>query len=299
MDLKQAEIGLLIALDALLETGGVTAAARRLNVSQPAMSAQLARLRRLFNDPLLIPSGRRLLPTTKAQSLKEPLHQLLSDLDALVRESADFDPKTSDRSFRLIGTDYVHAVIGPSLAQRLSQAAPQTRLALLPFDPPKVWSHLEEDSVDAALAIGMDLPEARVREGLEEDFLVIRRKAHPRGQGALDLEAFCAADHLLISPEGGGFTGATDRILERLGRSRRVVWSLPSFLLAPAFVATSDVLCLLPRRLALLHQDKVDCFELPFPSPRFTLKLFWHPRRQADPAHVWFRAEVLATLKAV
>ncbi|MEM1316511.1 MAG: LysR family transcriptional regulator, partial [Pseudomonadota bacterium] len=115
MDMDRSDLGLLVALDALLQAEGVTAAAQTLGISQPAMSAQLARLRRLFNDPLLTPSGRRLLPTARAMEIKAPLRALLADLDLLVRESAAFDPASSTRAFRVVGTDYVHAVLTPSL----------------------------------------------------------------------------------------------------------------------------------------------------------------------------------------
>ncbi|MEO1092105.1 MAG: LysR family transcriptional regulator [Pseudomonadota bacterium] len=298
VDLRQTELGLLIALDALLEHASVTAAARQLGISQPAMSAQLARLRRLFGDPLLTPSGRRLIPTTRALALRAPLRQRLRDLDALVRESAHFDPRTTERTFRLIGTDYVQAVIAPRLVVALATTAPAARLALLPFDPPAVWRTLEDDVADAALVTGATPPDARVRTGLHEDFVAIQRPGHPRGSLALTLDAFCAAEHVLVSPEGGGFTGAADRVLENMGRSRRVACSVPSFLLAPALVAASDLVCLLPRRLAVLHHGQVERYELPFPSPRFTVDLVWHPRRQNDPAHIWFRRIVADIVRA-
>lgn len=292
MDLKQSEIGLLIALDTLLETESVTAAAQQLGVSQPAMSAQLARLRKLFNDPLLATSGRRLVPTVRALEIKQPLRALLADLDLLVRESAQFDPQTTDRTFCLLSTDYVQAVMSAALLRSFAELAPQARLALLPFDPPTVWPLLEHDTADLALATGMYPPEARRRPGLEEQFKVIQRKGHPRGEGPFTLDQFCAAEHALISPEGGGFHGATDKILTDLGRSRRVACSLPSFLLAPALVANSDLLALIPVRLAALFGAMFDAFDPPFPSPEFSVDLLWHPRRQKDPAHIWFRSLV-------
>lgn len=292
MDLKQSEIGLLLALNALLEAQSVTAAARTLNVSQPAMSAQLARLRKMFNDPLLSASGRKLVPTARALEIKEPLRALLVDLDLLVRERAQFDPASTERTFRLVGTDYVHAVLAAPLLTSFAEQAPKARLALLPFDPPKVWPQLEHDAVDLALATGMNLPEARRRRGLAEQFKVIQRKGHPRGVGAFTLDAFSAAEHALISPEGGGFFGATDRILAEKGRERRIVCSLPSFLLAPALVAGSDLIASIPARLAALHGSLVDTFDPPFASPEFEVDLLWHPRRQSDPAHVWFRSLV-------
>lgn len=292
MDLKQSDIGLLIALDALLQEQSVTAAAQRLNISQPAMSAQLARLRMLFNDPLLAASGRKLVPTARALEIKQPLKAILSDLDLLVRESAQFDPKTTDRTFKLIATDYAHAVLSATLLQAFAEEAPNARVALLPFDPPAVWPQLEEDTTDLALVTGMNLQDARQRRGLVEEFTVIQRKEHPRGNAPFTLDTFCAAEHILISPEGGGFIGATDKILAASGRSRRIICSVPSFLLAPALVAKSDMIALVPVRLAALNTDQVDQFDPPFPSPDFAVDLLWHPRRQNDPAHVWFRSLV-------
>ncbi|MEX0281888.1 MAG: LysR family transcriptional regulator [Arenibacterium sp.] len=292
MDLNQSEIGLLIALDALLESESVTGAAQTLGISQPAMSAQLARLRALFNDPLLAASGRKLVPTVRAMELKQPLRAQLAALDLLVRESAQFDPLTSDRTFRIIGTDYVHAVLSAQLLQVVAERAPRARIALLPFDPTLVWSQLEQDDADIALVTGMNLPEAKRRAGLLEDFKVIQRRDHPRGTSPFSLDGFCAAEHVLISPEGGGFFGATDKILAKMGRQRRISCSLPSFLLAPSVVAASDLIAMIPTRLAALHQDMVDLFDPPFASPDFNVDIMWHPRRQNDPAHVWARSLV-------
>jgi len=297
MDLKQADIGLLVGLSALLETQSVTQAAQALNLSQPAMSAQLARLRDLFGDPLLVASGRRLVPTTRAEALKEPLRKLLGDLDALIKEGSAFDAATTTATFRLIGTDYVHGVVAPTLAKTLATAAPHSRLALLPLDPPTVWAALEADKADAALITGMTFADAKRRPGLDEDFLVIQRKGHLRGTGPLSLDAFCAVEHVLVSPEGGGFTGAIDRRLEAMGRRRRVACSVPGFFLVPALIASSDYLCVLPRRIATQHALSLDWAELPFTSPTFRIDLVWHPRRQHDPSHIWFRNSVVDAMQ--
>lgn len=292
MDMKQSEIGLLIALDALLEAESVTAAAQALGISQPAMSAQLGRLRALFNDPLLATSGRKLLPTVKAQEIKAPLRTLLADLDLLVRESVAFDPLITERTFRLLGTDYVHSVLAAGLHEAFAKEAPNARLALLPFDPTAVWSQLEHDRVDVAMVTGMNLPDARRRPGLVETFKIIQRKGHPRGSGPFTMDQFCAAAHALVSPEGGGFFGATDKILANIGLTRRVSCSLPSFLVAPTLIANSDLIALIPERLASLYCELFDQFDPPFIAPSFAVDILWHPRRQNDPAHIWFRSTI-------
>jgi len=295
MDIKQGDLGLLLALDALLDEESVSAAASRLGMSQPAMSAQLKRLRHLFNDPLLTPSGRRLVATSRALPLQHDLKRHLQDLDALVRENKTFDPSTTRKTFRVIGTDYVHAVLAATLEARLRSQAPNARLALLSFDPKTVWSALENDKTDIALVTGMMLADARAQSVIEEDFRVIQRRGLPRGTKKMTLGAFCSAPHILVSPEGGG----ADKVLAAMGRSRTVTVSLPSFLLAPALVAKSDALCLLPRRIADLHDGVVDAFEPPFESPTFNVDMLWHPRRQNDPAHIWFRDEVKALAKRI
>ncbi len=299
MDLRQSDIGLLIALDALLEEESVTSAAQRLGISQPAMSAQLARLRMLFNDPLLAASGRKLVPTVRAMELKHPLRALLADLDLLVRESSQFDPRTTDRTFRIIGTDYVHAVICAKLREALAWEAPHARLALLPFDPPSVWPRLEQDRADLAMVTGIAPSEARRRPGLVEQFTVIQRKGHPRGNAPFTLESFCSVGHVLISPEGGGFVGLADKILAETKHSRRIACSVPSFLLAPSLVAASDLVALIPIRLAAHYTDLVDQFDPPFASPEFSVDVLWHPRRQNDPAHVWLRSVVARVASSV
>lgn len=222
--------------------------------------------------------------------MKQPLRAHLTNLDLLVRESVQFDHATSNQTFRLIGTDYVHAVLSTALLENVTTEAPNARIALMPFDPTRVWGQLEQDEADLALVTGMNLPEAKRRAGLVEDFKVIQRKGHPRGTSPFTLYTFCKVDHLLISPEGGGFLGATDKLLEDLGRRRRISCSLPSFLLAPTVVAGSDLIAMIPTRLVALHADRVEQFDPPFPSPQFTVDLMWNPRRDKDPAHMWFRS---------
>lgn len=292
MDIKSRDMGLLVALDALLEEQSVSAAAARLGLSQPAMSAQLKRLRSVFDDPLLTPSGRALVPTTRALNIKDDLRRHLLDLDDLIRRGRGFDPLTARRTFRVIGTDYAHAILSSRIAEVMRANAPGCRVAFLPFAPKVVWQMLTDDDADAAFVVGMSLAEAKAARCLSEDFCVIQRKGHPRGSGAFSVEAFCAWDHVLVSPEGGGFVGASDRVLRGTGYQRRVAVSLPNFLLAPSMVAQTDYLCLLPRRLAVQHADRVDLFEAPFEAPEFDLDLFWHPRRQHDPSHVWFRRQL-------
>ena len=299
MDLKSLDLNLLLSLDALLAEGSVTEASRRIGVSQPAMSAQLARLRALFGDPLLVPSGRRMVPTVRAEALRDPLRCLLQDLLGLVRAQAAFDPASARETFRLGGTDYIHAVLSGGLVEHLRRAAPGIRIAMMPFESARLWPDLESGRLDAAVVTSfVTLDEAKSVLLLEEAMVFAQRRGHPRGAKPPSLEGFCALDHILVSPEGGGFVGAVDRMLKSRGRSRRVAVSLPSFLLAPTLIESSDLVCVLPERLARRYEETLEIFPLPFELEGFALRLVWHPRRQNDPAHVWFRQETATLVRS-
>jgi len=299
MDLRQADLGLLIALDVLIAERSVTRAASRLGLSQPATSAQLARLRDLFGDPLLVSAGKQMTPTSRALELQEPLHQLLNDLTALVRQGQNFDPRHSEKTFRVMATDYMHRVVSLPTMSRLATVAPKLRLAMLLHDAKGAWRAMEDDQVDFLIASDrLTPPNAKARVLFEEGFVFAQRKGHPRGRRALDVEKFCALDHILVSPEGGGFFGATDETLSSLGRQRRVVASLPSFLLAAPLVASTDLVTVLPERLANSMRAELDLFPLPFKSIRFNIVMSWHPRLHRDPAHQWLRQDIVRSFEA-
>ncbi len=298
MDIEPNDLKLLVTLDVLLSEGSVTAAARRLGVSQPALSAQLARLRNMFGDPLLVMSGRRMVPTTRAEALRTPLQRMLRDLEGVIRTAAAFDPTTSTQTFRVGGTDYVHAVMLQGFVGRLNKRAPGLRIALMAVEPDSVWQDLESGRTDAAVVTNMtSLPHAKSRRLRQEEFVLVQRKGHPRGNKAPDLDEFCALDHILVSPEGGGFVGAVDHALEKVGKTRRVAVSVPSFLLVAGLVSETDLVCVLPERLAQSETDRLDILPLRFAPEGFGLQLIWHPRRQHDSAHVWLRDELVRYLQ--
>lgn len=290
MDIRQSDLGLLLALDTLLAERNVTRAAERMNISQPALSAQLARLRDLFEDQLLVPSGRQMVPTARAMALEERLHKALEELAQLVREQQPFEAATSTRTFRIIAPDYLHTTITLPMISAAQAVAPNIRLALLPFDPATTWSLIENLEADLLLAWTEVTPhEARAKPIYTEQLAFIQRKGHPRGGKKLTLDALCKLDHISISPQGGTFHGPLDDELEKLGKSRNVVASVPSFLAAPPLVAQSNLVATIPRRLAQITKEEIEIFDLPLPTPEFDVLASWHVRLQNDPGHKWLR----------
>lgn len=293
MDLRRIDLNLLVSLDALLAELNVTRAAQRLHVSQPALSAQLARLRQVFNDPLLIPAetGRGMAATARALELRAPLHALLKEMENLLRSKPGFDPARDEHTFSIAASDNTTMALGVPIAEMLRrEAGPGIRVAFRNHDLRRSSEQLESGEVDFLFVSDSSLlPSMKAVSLLSERFVMIQRKRHPRGTVPLTLESYCELQHVLVSPTGGSFHGFIDEHLEPLGMRRKVVLSIQQFILAPAIVQVTDYVCTLPSRLAARHRDKLDIFELPFETSGFTVFLGWHPRNHADPAHKWMR----------
>jgi DNA-binding transcriptional LysR family regulator len=298
MDIRSVDLNLLIALDMLLTERSVTRAASRLNLSQSAMSAALARLRTLFNDPLLLRTSAGMLPTTKGAELAAPIKQVLVDIGHLIRPSESFDVATAQVTFTIAASDYVEYTVLPRLVDLLEAQAPHARLAVRPMDFGTVGRQLESGEVDIGiLGTAVAPPNARLRPLYRERFVAVVRKNHPRVRDHLTLDDFCDLEHLLVSPSGGSFTAQTDDALTAIGRRRSVRLSVPHFLLAPEILVRSDMIAVLPERLALGYRDRFHIVDVPLALAPFTIVEVWHERTHRDPALAWLR-QALADLMA-
>jgi DNA-binding transcriptional LysR family regulator len=296
MDLHRVDLNLLVSLDMLLAEKNVTRAARRLSMSQPALSAQLRQLRELFGDPLLVPAARGMTPTLRAVEMQDALRELLASVNRLVTGQQAFDPAAATNTFRIAATDSIHAAVCVPLITKIRQYAPGIRLALFSADREAVGEKLASGELDLVLGTRQSLPPAaKARILYEESFLCLLRRDHPYSKRPLDLDAFCQQEHILVSPSGGGFSGAVDEALAQMGRARRVVASLNSFLLAPSLVARTDMICTVPARLAHATGEAVTLVAPPCEVGAFSVQMAWHPRADNDPAQKWLRQQVIAS----
>lgn len=295
--LRGADLALLGSLDVLLEEANVTRAAERLHLSQPALSAQLARLRELTNDALLVPAkhGRGMTPTARALAIREPLRAALHELHAALARGMDFDPARDSRSFQILASDNGFVMVGLDLVRRIASRAPHVQLAFhtVPADTAGAW--LANGKADLLIAADFSTPaDARRQQLLSERYVMAQRKAHPRGLAPPDLDAYCALGHVIVSGDGGNFHGFMDDVIARHGRTRNVAVSVQQYHLAPLVIEATDYVCALPERFLQRFSDRLDLLPLPVEVGGFGLTAAWHPRHDADAAHSWLRNELFA-----
>jgi DNA-binding transcriptional LysR family regulator len=294
--LKRIDLNLLVVLDALLAEHNVTRAARRLHLSQPSVSVQLAKLREIFGDPLLLPGPRGMRPTARADELRVPLRNALDALGHAIAPSSPFEPAGSARTWRIAASDYSEStIVLPALAG-LRAAAPGTRLALLELTPPTLARQAELGDIDLAFHISAEAPpQLRRRAMYTERYVLAGRAGHPRLKRRPTLAQFCKLDHAVVSPDGGGFHGVTDEALSQLGLSRRVALSVPHFLFLAAALASTDLVAMVPSRL-VRGNGALQVIDPPVDVPGFEMLMLWHERVHRDPAHQWLREQVVSSL---
>lgn len=288
-NLRRLDLNLLVTLDVLLAEHNVTRAAERLNLSQPSVSVHLARLRELLGDPLLLPGPRGMRPTARADALREPLRQALEALERAVSPDSPFDPAQADNIWRVAATDYTESTIVLPVLAALRAAAPGTRLAVLEMVPSRIARDAEQGAIDLAFHTSDDAPSGLRRRTLfTERYVLAGRAGHPRLKRRPTLAQFCQLDHVIVSPDGGGFYGVTDVALARAGLTRRVVLSVPHFLFVRSVVESTDLVAMLPSRL-VRDMPALQVVEPPVEVPGFEMSMLWHERVHRDPAHQWLR----------
>jgi DNA-binding transcriptional LysR family regulator len=298
VDTEWLDLDLLVTLDMLLAERNVTRAAKRLNLSQPALSARLTRLRDIFEDPLLLPAQRGMLPTKRALELQAPLHEALEGVRRVVAESARFEPSSTAAAIAIAASDYGQYSILMPLVAVLRTEAPSIRIAWRTIDASVLTAQMERGEVDLALMTPETAPEPlRMRKLYRERYVAIARAGHPIVQGSLDLDALCTLDHVVVSPQGGGFSGPSDAALEAIGRSRRVVLSAPGFLIVPEIIARSDMIALVPHRIVGDRSVRLQILEPPLTVQGFEIAMVWHDRTTTHPLQRWLRERIAALAK--
>lgn len=291
VNLRKYDLNLLVVLDALLDEASVTRAGRRIHLSQSATSAALERLRAMFGDPLLVRVEGGMELTLFAQELRAPLKHLLVSIGDTVKRPGKFDASTSTAVFRIGMTDYLALVLLPMLHARLASDAPQIKLDVIPVSQDRLIAMIERDQIDVAVAVSpADRPHVLHKTLLQETFSFVCHCDHPAASLPLDLATLLRFPHVNVVAHGDAASSA-DLVFSRLGMVRNVRLSMPYFAAALALLKQSDLVAILPSRLARSQAAIYDLSvrEMPIEIPGYSLELCWHLRTDNHPAHAWCR----------
>ena len=298
MDITRVDLNLLVVLDALLDEQNVTRAARRLGLSQPAVSAALGRLRDAVGDPLFTRVSRGLAPTPRALALAPGVKRVVQDAQDLLKPER-FDPAEATGRVAIATTDSVQLTLGIPFLTRLRAEAPRLVLDMHSIGFSDMPARLERGDLDLAITIPEFAPESLQSRSLyRERYVGAARKGHPFLRGKRTPERFCRYDHILVNPRGGTARGPVDDAVEALGLSRRIGLVVSSFLVLPFALAASDLIVTLPESLVAELRQGLSVFELPFALPAIHHKALWHPRVQNDARHRWLREQLVAAAPA-
>ncbi|WP_405813589.1 MULTISPECIES: LysR family transcriptional regulator [unclassified Streptomyces] len=298
------DANLAVALDALLTEQSVTRAAARLHTSPAAMSRTLARLRRILQDPLLVRAGQSMVPTPRAQALREETAAVVRRLGALLAPGAGVDPAVLRSTFTLQAADLVGAALAPGMVRLARQEAPGISLRFRDEEL-EAGSALRDGRIDLEIgSIDHVDPETLMEELVTLRMAAAVRPGHPLTEGTLTPERLAAADHVVVSRRGR-FTGPLDAALAERNLRRRVAVVLPGHLAAMTLAAGSDTVCLVPTAPPGGDPSPLSdaatalglrLLDIPLPLPPLTIGMAWHPRHAADGGHHWLRDAVRRTL---
>lgn len=290
--LARFDLNLLRIFDAIFTKGGVSAAARHLNLSQPAISHALARLRTQFDDPLFVRQGNRLVPTSAARAIAGPVREALRGLDVALDAATSFDPARSTREFRIGVRLSGEMPRFSSLVARVRSEAPHVALASVTFRRRDLVMALAHADLDLALDVALPADDRLCRQYLgAEPIVVAARKGHPCVDGAIDLDTYLSLEHIIATSRPYG-PGIEDMALERTGLARRIAVRCQHAITAWQIIAASDLLFSLPRSHAEVLNAiwPMQIIDLPLSVEQGGSYLYWHQAAQADPGLGWLRA---------
>jgi DNA-binding transcriptional LysR family regulator len=288
MNVQDIDLNLLRVFDAVLAERGVTPAAVRLGLTQPAVSNALARLRALLGDALFVRTPAGMDATPFARQLAEPVRQALALLESALAHGPGFDPASSTRAFRFHMSDIGEVFFLPPLVERTGRHAPGVRLEVMQIDPDDIAASLANGALDLAVGFlpGLGAP-LRRRRLFRDPYVCLMRADHPIG--ALTKKKFLEAAHVLVTYRSGH--RVVEEALERAGVAPRIALRVPHFTVVPMILERSDLVLTLPQRVAEVFESRGRLKSLPPPVaiPPADVAVHWHERFEGDAGNRWLR----------
>jgi DNA-binding transcriptional LysR family regulator len=294
MNVQDLDLNLLRVFDAVLREKGVTAAAARLELTQPAVSNALARLRGVLGDALFVRTPSGMEPTPFARGVAEPVRQALALLDSALAHGPGFEPGSATRSFRFYMSDLGQVEFLPPLVERVQRLAPGVRLEAVSFDLEHIPDALGSGALDLAMGFLPALGPPVQRKFLFRDpYVCLMRAGHP-ASASFTRKKFVEASHVLVTYRGGGHR-VIEEALERAGVARRIALRVPHFTVVPMVLERTDLILTLPARVGRVYESRGRLKQLPVPIPIVPAEVavHWHERFDADPGNRWLREQII------
>lgn len=308
MNISKIDLNLLIYLDVLLREKNVTRAASQLNITQPAMSNGLKRLRSLFNDPILVRTSDGMVPTERARSLAPSIRKILLELEETLQNEEEFNELHSKRVFRIMASDYAASTLIPPLLKSLNKKAPNVVIDIM--TPSDVTFHdVEAGKIDMAINRFEELPQSFHQKTIWKDtFACLVGAANPIIDN-FNITSYLSAKHVWVAKTGFGVgvgidasnlhnLGWVDEALAKLGRKRNIKAFTRNYQVAMQLAYEGELIATLPSKAAMIHKDDPHYKILPppFEIPPMELKMIWSPLLHHDASHIWFRQLVIETV---
>jgi len=291
MHIRDIDLNLLRLFDAVYRTGNVSRAAELLDLTQPAASQGLSRLRTLIHDPLFTRTARGMQPTPKAQRLADPVRQALATLEQALGETADFDPARSNRTFHIHMSDIGEGRFLPELMVALRERAPGVRVETRPLPRDHIAEALDAGRIDLAFGFLPMVKDTQRVKLLEDRYVVLLRQGHPftrrRRTGKALLEALRELEFVAVRSHVD-----TLRIVQQMQLEDRLRLVTEHFMVLPSIVKATDLAALMPRNIASGFEGGYAIVEPAFPAREFVVSLHWSRRFEADPGNRWLRGIV-------
>ncbi|SMF33127.1 LysR family transcriptional regulator [Pseudogulbenkiania subflava] len=297
--MQTADVRLLQVFDEIYKTRSVTRAADNLGLGQPAVSIALAKLREHFDDPLFVRIANGMEPTPMARELERAVRQALDALDLVFGHRIDFDPASSERTFCISMTDISQLVLLPKLWAHLRKTSPGVHIDIVPLsaETPRM---LETGEADLALGFMPQLEAGFYQQSLfRQRYVCVASTDHPRIRDELTLAQFETEEHAVVTSSGTGHL-ILDREIARQGITRHIALRVPNYLGIAFVVEQTDMLVMIPERLAqvLEGRGRFKVFPVPFELPDYAVKQHWHERYHHDPGNRWLRRVISELLSA-
>lgn len=297
MNLAKINLNLLVALDALLTERQVTHAAKKVFVTQSAMSIALAQLRELLQDEILVRGPNGMTPTKRALELQPQVQRWLEEVKTVIYASKEFDPASATRVFQIGMSDYSEFVVLPQLIQKLAKIAPGISLKISHLNTLDQYSSMEAEQLELAVGVichGKPPPALEIECLFTDSAVCVAHKNHPLMKKPMTLKRFLAAKHISTNLYYGPVLTRIDKALQDLGVKRDVVVSLPHMMPALYLAKHSDYLLAVPKSVAqaLAKQFDLSICKLPFPTYPVDIHMAWPKFWTTDPGHVWLRKTI-------